>query len=188
MTNRPYAWAIRSGGCGKSWPTHHIVPAVAAALRTPGAPARLVRPQTLRVAGAAFVLMLLLGRLPAVFALPAGLGDIAVGLAAPTIARRLTRGDRRGAIWFQVLGITDLAVAVTFGVLAAPGATHVLNVSPSTVAVSLLPLVLIPCTAVPLALALHVASLRRVLAPRRQRVTGVADDRASAALKVAASS
>jgi hypothetical protein len=35
-------------------------------------------------------------------------------------------------------------------------------VTPSTVAVSVLPLVLIPTTAVPLALALHVISLRKL--------------------------
>jgi len=38
-----------------------------------------------------------LGRLPAVFASSAGLGDIAVGLTAPVIARRLAQGDRSGA-------------------------------------------------------------------------------------------
>jgi hypothetical protein len=43
--------------------------------------------QTFRVVGGVFVVLWLVGTLPPVFALPAGLGDIAIGLAAPVIAR-----------------------------------------------------------------------------------------------------
>lgn len=150
------------------------IPAVAAAIRTPSAPARLTWPQTFRVAGVAILLMMVLGHLPAVFALPAGLGDIAVGVAAPTIARRLARGDRRGAANFHVLGITDLTVAVTTAVFAAQGPTGVLDVQPSTADISLLPLVLIPLTAVPLALTLHVTALRRLLRAERPQPLGAA--------------
>jgi hypothetical protein len=145
------------------------LPPVASALRTAGAPARLTWPHVLRVVGVVFILMLALGRLPAIFALPAGLGDVAVGLAAPGIARRLARGDRRGARLFHALGLLDLVVAVTIGSLAALGPGRVLNVSPATVEVSLLPLALVPITAVPLAMALHVAALVR-LRVRRQRI------------------
>jgi hypothetical protein len=102
---------------------------------------------------------MVLGTLPAVFALPAGLGDIAVGISAPVIARRLRRGDRRGAVWFNVLGLVDLVVAVSLGFLAGLGPARLIDVSPSTAAVALLPLALIPTTAVPLALALHLRSL-----------------------------
>ena len=40
-----------------------------------------------------FIGLWLGGTLPAQFALPAGLGDIAIGLAAPAVAARLRRGD-----------------------------------------------------------------------------------------------
>jgi hypothetical protein len=104
-----------------------------------------------------------LGKVPAVFAVPAGIGDVLVGVSAPFVARRLARGDRHaGAIWFNRLGIVDLIVAVGVGFLAAPGPTQLLPVSPSTEQLGLLPLVLIPTAAVPLALALHVLSLRRL--------------------------
>lgn len=145
------------------------IPAVARALADAGTPARLAVPQTFRVVGGVFLLVAALGELPAVFALPAGIGDIAIGMAAPFVAWRLSRrGDARGAVWFNVLGIVDLVVAVGIGFLAAPGVTNLLSVTPSTQAVTMLPLVLIPTTAVPLALALHVVSLRRPGAARHQ--------------------
>jgi hypothetical protein len=70
--------------------------------------------------------------------------------------------DRTGAVWFNVLGLLDLVVAVSIGFLAGLGPAQLLPVSPSTVEVTLLPLALIPSTAVPLALALHIRSLLRL--------------------------
>jgi hypothetical protein len=122
----------------------------------------VIWPHTLRVIGVAFLIAMALGKLPAVFALPAGLGDIAVGISAPFIARRLARGDRTGAVWFNVLGLLDLTVAVSVGFLAGLGPAQLFHVSPSTVEVTLLPLALIPSTAVPLAMALHITSLVRL--------------------------
>jgi hypothetical protein len=139
------------------------IPVVARILAAPGTAARLTVPQTLRVVGAVFLVVLALGKLPAVFALPAGLGDFAVGVAAPFVAYRLSQGQGRGrAVWFNVLGIVDLVVAVTIASLAGLGPLGVLGTDPSTLAVTLLPLVLIPTTAVPLAVALHLVSLRRL--------------------------
>jgi hypothetical protein len=144
------------------------IPALARMLADAGAPARLALPQTFRVVGGVFLLVAALGKLPAVFAVPAGIGDIAVGLAAPFVAWRLSRrSDRTGAVWFNVLGIVDLVVAVTIGFLAAPGPANLLSVTPSTEAVTLLPLALIPTTVVPLAIALHVVSLHRLRAAHR---------------------
>jgi hypothetical protein len=109
-----------------------------------------------------------LGRLPAIFALPAGLGDIAAGLAAPLVARRLAQGTgRRRAVWFHLFGILDLVVALGIGFLAGLGPWRPLEVTPSTEALSLLPLVLVPTTAVPLAIALHLVALRRLRAAAR---------------------
>lgn len=137
------------------------IPVVTRILAGPRMPALLAVPQALRVVGVAFLLVLALGKLPAVFAVPAGLGDMAVGVAAPFVARRLADGRRRGAVWFNLMGILDLVVAVSIGFLAGLGPDR-LAVSPSTAAVALLPLVLIPTTAVPFATALHVMSLARL--------------------------
>ncbi|WP_214366044.1 hypothetical protein [Pseudonocardia sp. H11422] len=147
------------------------LPAVSAALADPAAPARLAGVQTFRVVGGVFLLLMALGFLPAAFALPAGLGDMAIGLAAPFVAVRLARHpDRvRGAIWFNLLGLFDLVVAVGIGFLAATEPLRVLDLSPSTTALALLPLVLVPTVAVPLAAALHVVSLRRLTRPAAVR-------------------
>jgi hypothetical protein len=141
------------------------IPLVARILADPGIAARLALPHTFRVAGVVFLIVMAQGHLPAAFALPAGLGDIAIGLAAPFVARRLARAPRRAAVIteaarFNLLGILDLVVAVSLGVLLGP--PWLLGGTPSTEALSLLPLALIPTAAVPLAIALHIVSLRRL--------------------------
>jgi hypothetical protein len=133
------------------------VPAVQRILAEPGMPARLAWPQVFRVVGGVFLIVMALGELPAVFALPAGLGDLAVGIGAAFVARGATRSR---LVWFNLLGILDLVVAVTVGFLAGLGPLQVLRVTPSTLALTELPLALIPTTGVALALALHVTSLR----------------------------
>jgi hypothetical protein len=137
------------------------IPIVSRILADPGTPARLALPHTLRVVGVLFLILMAQGHLPAAFALPAGLGDIAIGVAAPFVARRLA-SDRgcAGAVRFNVLGILDLIVAGVIGfLLLGP-----IEVTPSTEPLTLLPLALIPTAAVPLAVALHVVSLRRLRA------------------------
>ena len=53
-----------------------------------------------------------LERLPAVFAVPAGVGDVAVGVAAVFVARRLTgTGRRMSAVWFNIFGLAGLGPA-----------------------------------------------------------------------------
>src|ERR1700733_13976108 len=56
------------------------IPVVSRILTQPDALWRLTVPQIFRVEGATFLVAMALGQLPAVFALPAGLGDIAIGV------------------------------------------------------------------------------------------------------------
>jgi hypothetical protein len=140
-------------------------PLVARVLADPGATSRLALPHTLRVVGVVFVILMAQGHLPAAFALPAGLGDIAVGLAAPFVARRLAREPHNhhtivAAARFNVLGLFDLILALALGVLLGP--PWLFSGTPSTEALRLLPLALIPTAAVPLAIALHIVSLARL--------------------------
>ena len=141
------------------------IPVVARALAAPGMVSRLELPHTPRVAGVAFLLYMALGHLPALFALPAGLGDIAAGIAAPLVARRLAQGTgRRAALWFNAFGMTDLVVALTLGALTGFG---LLNITPSSAPITELPLALIPTATVPLLFALHITStFTLVRAPR----------------------
>jgi hypothetical protein len=141
------------------------IPVVARALTAPGMVSRLELPHAPRVVGVAFLLYLALGHLPALFALPAGLGDIASGIAAPLVARRLTQGTgRRAALWFNAFGMTDLVVALTLGALTG---FQLLNVTPSSAPISELPLALIPTATVPLFLVLHITAVSALVrAPR----------------------
>ena len=143
------------------------IPAVARALAAPRMVSRLELPHSFRVIeGTAFVLMMALGHLPALFALPAGLGDIAAGIAAPLVARRLAQGSgrRRAALWFNAFGMTDLISALTLGALTA---YQLVSVTPSGAPISELPLALIPTAAVPLLFALHITSVSALVrAPR----------------------
>jgi len=140
------------------------IPVMSRVLAAPNTAMRLALPHTFRIMGGAFLVILALGHLPAIFALPAGLGDIATGVAAPLVARRLAQGNgRAGAVWFNAFGLADLVVAVSMATLA-----RILLVTPSTEPLLLLPLALVPTTAVPLAVALHVVSLGRLL-PRTAR-------------------
>ena len=144
------------------------IPVVARILANPDTPARLALPHTLRVVGVTFLLVMAQGHLPATFALPAGLGDIAAGLAAPFVAWRLAHGGgHTRAVWFNLFGILDLVVALTIGFLAGLGPWRPLEVTPSTEPLSLLPLALVPTVAVPLAITLHLVSLRRLRAAAR---------------------
>lgn len=140
------------------------IPLISGILAHPATLPLLAVPHTLRVTGIMFLTVMALGHLPAVFALPAGLGDIAVGVAAPFVAWRLARGSRRGAVHFHVLGIVDLVVALAIGFLFGLGPYRPFEVTPSTEPLGLLPLVLVPTVAVPLTIALHIVSLRRLRA------------------------
>ncbi len=150
-----------------------LIPSVRASFGAPGSLARITALQSYRVIGGLFLVALALGQVPALFALPAGLGDVAVGIAAPFVARRLTRDPsaRAGALSFHLLGLLDLVVAVSLGVLAAPGNLRVLEVTPSTVQLTVLPLTLIPTVAVPVVAVLHLVALRQL---RRAPATSAA--------------
>jgi hypothetical protein len=108
--------------------------------------------QTWRVAGVAFLALFAQGELPARFAVPAGLGDVIVGLTAPLVALYVVGGGRRARrvyVGWTVFGIADLVAAVALGVTTGAGMEPV----------AVLPLSLIPAFGVPLTLALHAISL-----------------------------
>lgn len=121
----------------------------------------LILVNTWRLAGLAFVLAMLAGQLPALFALPAGLGDIAVGIAAPFVAARVAQGrGYRGALWFEALGILDLVVALALGALTI---LQIVDVTPVNHAITELPLALIPTVPVPVILTLQIVSTLQLL-------------------------
>lgn len=144
------------------------IPVIARSLAAPGSLVRLTLPHSLRLVGLAFLLVMADGGLPWLFAVPAGVGDMATGAAAPFVARRLARGEgHRPATWFNLLGLLDLAVALTIGFLAGIGPWQPFEIAPTTQALSVLPLALVPTVAVPVAITLHVVSLRQLRSESR---------------------
>lgn len=118
--------------------------------------------QAWRAGGLGFLALYAHGILPGLFALPAGLGDIAIGVTAPWVALALVRrpgfaASRPFIVW-NILGIADLVIAVSMGALSS-GFIFGHNGGITTAAMAQLPLVLIPAYLVPLFIMLHVAAL-----------------------------
>ncbi|MEV6242136.1 hypothetical protein [Lentzea sp. NPDC051838] len=113
----------------------------------------LISLQGWRIAGFVFLVLWAEGLLPAGFAVAAGLGDVAIAVAAPFVAKYAPRG--KIFLTWTVLGILDLVNAVALGI--AHGLTD-----PAMAIMGRLPLVLIPTFGVPFLLVVHVLSLRTV--------------------------
>lgn len=122
--------------------------------------------QAWRWAGFGFLALYAYKVLPGMFALPAGLGDMTVGLIAPWMVLGLARqaGFRRSAafIGWNLFGILDLIVALGAGTLSATLSTGAPG-EISTAAMARLPLLLIPVFLVPLFLMLHATALMQSL-------------------------
>jgi hypothetical protein len=124
----------------------------------------LIRLNVWRLVGAVFLLLMLDGQMPALWALPAGIGDIAVGATAFWVASRFaTEPGRPIAIGFNLFGLADLVVAVGLGIMTSPGPMQVFHTIPTAELATQFPLVLVPTFLVPLACALHVVSLTQLI-------------------------
>lgn len=119
----------------------------------------LVGIQLYRVLGGVFLVLWLAGSVPGLFALPAGIGDVAVGVMAPFVAARYARdpGQGRSAVaWWNAFGVLDLVVALTFGLLTSPSSLQLFAFDRPNIIISEFPLILIPTFLVPLSILLHV--------------------------------
>lgn len=115
-------------------------------------PSTLTYIQAWRIAGFVFLALYSYRILPGQLALPAGWGDIAIGITAPFVAINLANPRfRKSFIFWQLLGITDLVAAVGMGVASRLINPHGI----ATDAMTLLPMSLIPTFAVPLFMILH---------------------------------
>ncbi len=117
--------------------------------------------QAWRIVGFTFVLLEGKSMLPAIFAWPAGYGDMAIGATATFVAWKLaTPNHRRGFVLWQALGITDLVTAVALGVTAPLLRPYGPSMAPMTV----LPLSLVPIFLVPLFFIFHVICIAQAKA------------------------
>ena len=127
----------------------------------------LIALQTFRIIGIVFVVAWLGGTLPAGFALPAGLGDVAVGLSAPFVAAAVAQRRRHHAVLarvWSIAAVADLVIAVTSGVLHSSTPLGILRGPVTTDIMAFYPLSLIPTFLVPLALLLHICAFRALSA------------------------
>ncbi len=110
--------------------------------------------QVFRTGGLLFFYLLVLGILPAVFALPAGVGDFTAGiLAIPAsyMLWKMKKHARKMAAVATIFGIGDLVVAISIG-----------NISSAGSSISTTLLVLIPTFLVPLFLIAHMFTILRL--------------------------
>ena len=124
-------------------------------------PQILTLAQSWRIVGFTFLLLEARGILPAIFASPAGYGDMAIGMTATFAAWKLANPARRNSfILWQMLGMADLITAVSLGTTARLLSPD----GPSMVAMTVLPLSLIPTFLVPLFFILHVICIAQARA------------------------
>jgi hypothetical protein len=128
--------------------------------------------QAWRFGGLGFIALYVYGVLPSLFAWPAGLGDMAIGITAPLVILALRRWPAFAAGWlfsiWNLLGILDLVVAVGLGALSSVLGIGI-SAEITTFPMGEWPLALVPTFLVPLFIMLHLASLFQA---RRLVVTG----------------
>jgi hypothetical protein len=122
---------------------------------------RLIGMHFVRVGGFVFLTLLDMGLLPAQFALPAGYGDLIVGMTAPLVVYALNKNKPYGrelALAWNVLGLLDFAIALATGfVFIGP---YVRQVARTGHSIAYLDYVLmIPGFGVPILMLMHINSL-----------------------------
>lgn len=127
--------------------------------------ALVVAVQTWRVLGMVFLFLWRLDLVPAVFAIPAGVGDIAVGVLAVYVTLDVLR-QRPG--WpsrvrlLALVGLLDFAVAFATAILSGQGRVLQFAGEPLLTLIQTAPMAMIPAFAVPLFTIFHIISLMRL--------------------------
>ena len=112
----------------------------------------LVGLQTYRIFGGIFLVVWSRGGISGTFAVPAGAGDVLVGLLALPVAYLLyagAPGARGAAIAWNVLGLADFAIAIGIGILSTPGPLQLIVPDRPNAQLGTFPTVMIPVFAVP---------------------------------------
>ena len=127
--------------------------------------------QAWRVLGGTFLYLYGLGLLPALFAFPAGVGDVAVGVAAVFVLRAMLREHpnwQRRVLLLNLGGLLDFLGAIGTGVLTSNSVLGIFAPATPTASMGLLPLSLIPTFLVPLWTIAHIASMLQLRHARQQ--------------------
>lgn len=121
--------------------------------------------QLYRALGGIFLVLYGAGQLPGLFAWPAGLGDVLVGVLAPVVALAYARGPGNNGdlvtAW-NIFGLLDLIVAVGCGFATSPSPVQLAAFDRPNELITAFPLVLIPTYLVPVSVLLHLVSLAKL--------------------------
>jgi hypothetical protein len=135
----------------------------------------LVAVQLYRVFGSQWLAYWVRGLLPGLWALPAGTGDVLIGLFAVPAAIALVTGTaegRKAAILWNIFGIVDFAVAITMGMIISPGPFQLIVPNGPSIGLDGYPNVLTPAFVVPSSILLHALSLRQLRRRSRTEALG----------------
>lgn len=125
----------------------------------------LIGLQLFRVIGGVFLIEMILGHIPGIFAYPAGLGDILVGLVALGVLLAYRKSERipKAGIFLVIgLGIADFLSAFFFGFTSSEGPFQLFYPA-VTNKVGLFPTGMIPLFLVPYAIFFHTLSMLNYL-------------------------
>lgn len=117
-----------------------------------------------RVMGGLFLIGWLAGDIPAVFAIPAGVGDILAGFAGLQASRALAWGApnaRRLLARANLIGIVDFVLAVLLGIVTSQGFAHLYAIEAPNI-INDHPLAMFPAFFVPIFLGFHFIALARM--------------------------
>jgi hypothetical protein len=156
----------------------YFVPQLRLALLSVPLPA-LIAVHIGRIGGLFFLLLYFDGRLSAPFAPVAAIGDMITGAVALVLAVMSLRGLPVGRAWlglWNAFGALDLVVAISLGLLSAPGTPfRIFADEPGMQAMTMLPWIFVPSLLVPIDLLAHfVIAVRIGSVPRRARPSAVA--------------
>jgi hypothetical protein len=135
-------------------------------------PHTVARVQMWRVLGFAFLPLYAYGVLPGLFAWPAGLGDVAIGLGTPLVLAALARdpgfaASRRFVVW-NLLGLLDFVAAASTAMLSSGAIPALISDGVTSAAMEDWPLNMFPAFGVPLFVFAHLTALFQARALRRR--------------------
>jgi hypothetical protein len=140
--------------------------------------------QLWRVVGFVFLPLYAFGVLPGLFAWPAGVGDVVVGLLAFFVVGKIDRDPdfvtSPGLIGFHLLGLTDFAIAIGTSALAAGAFPNLIPGGVTSAALDVWPLNIFPSFIVPAFMIAQLSVLLKIREARR-----IATQHVSAALHTA---
>lgn len=132
--------------------------------------------QVFRIVGGVFLIEMLVGNVPGIFAYPAGIGDVSIGILAATVllVHRNSAHISAFAIGLVIiLGLVDLSSAFFFAftTTAGPGQIFFPEIANN---ISLFPVGVVPMFLVPAAIFLHILSLLNYRKYQRPGATSAA--------------